>query len=123
MPDQSPFRKRLDSFGHAFHGILFAVKTQINLKIHLLIAIVVIAVGFFFGISKLEWLIIILVIGMVISAEIFNTSIEILTDLVSPEENKKAGRVKDLAAGAVLVSAIAAVVLGLLIFLPKILSL
>lgn len=89
----------------------------------MLIAIVVIAVGFFFGISKLEWLIIILVIGMVISAEIFNTSIEILTDLVSPEENKKAGRVKDLAAGAVLVSAIAAVVLGLLIFLPKILSL
>jgi diacylglycerol kinase (ATP) len=122
-PPQSPFRSRLESFGYAFRGILFAIKTQINLKIHLVITGCVIAAGFYFRISKIEWFVIVIAIGMVIAAEIFNTAIETLTNLVSPEKNKQAGLIKDLAAGAVLITAIAAAILGILIFLPKILSL
>jgi len=114
------FIKRAQSFKFAFTGIITAVKTQANIRIHLIAAILVSAMGFHFRISYEEWVLIILSIGFVVSAELFNSAIEFLTDLVSPEKNVLAGKVKDIAAGAVLISAISAAIVGLIIFLPKV---
>ncbi len=116
------FRQRLRSFRYAFRGILFMVKTQHNFWIHLSIAVLVIIAGFLFSISLTEWALLIFAIALVLSAEAFNSSIEQLTDLSSPDFHPRAGRVKDLAAGAVLLTAIAAALIGLLIFVPKIMA-
>jgi len=91
--------------------------------IHLVAAALVIAGGFYFAISTTEWIMIILCIGMVMAAEIFNSAIEELTNLVSPQYNKKAAVIKDMAAGSVLVCAIVALIVGLIIFTPKIIAL
>lgn len=98
------------------------VKTQHNFWIHLTIAVLVIIAGFFFCISLTEWVLVVLAIGLVLSAETFNSAIEQLTDLISPDFHPRAGRVKDLAAGAVLLTAMAAALIGLLIFVPKIMA-
>jgi len=82
-----------------------------------------IALGFILHISSLEWLIIVLVIAGVFASEFFNSAIESLVDLCSPEFNEKAGRIKDIAAGAVLVTALGALVAGLIIFIPKLVAL
>ncbi len=116
------FRQRLHSFRYAFRGILFMVKTQHNFWIHLTIAVLVIIAGFLFSISLTEWALVVFAIGLVLSAEAFNSAIEQLTDLASPNIHPKAGRVKDLAAGAVLLTAMAAALIGLLIFVPKIIA-
>jgi len=113
------FRQRLRSFRYASRGISFMVKTQHNFWIHLAIAVLVIIAGFFFCISLTEWALVIFAIGLVLSAEAFNSAIEQLTDLISPDINPRAGRVKDLAAGAVLLTAVVAALIGLLIFVPK----
>lgn len=110
---------RKKSFGFAFNGLKLFFRTQHNSWIHLLAAVLVIIAGIIFNLSIGEWCLISLAIGLVILAEAFNTSIEFLTDLVSPGYNEKAGQVKDLAAAAVLVAAITAVVIGLLVFLPR----
>jgi len=116
------FRQRLRSFRYAFRGILFMAKTQHNFWIHLAIAVLVIVAGFLFCISLIEWVLVIFAIGLVLSAEAFNSAIEQLTDLISPDIHPRAGRVKDLAAGAVLLTAMAAALIGLLIFVPKIMA-
>ncbi len=115
-------KDRAKSFGYAINGLFIAVTTQHNFIIHIILTIIAIALGFALNISIIEWLLIIIVIGLVLSAEIFNTAIEELVNLVSPNKNKKAGIIKDLAAGAVLVLAITALLVGLIIFTPKILS-
>ena len=122
---EKPFhiKDRVKSFGYAFKGIGYVMRTQHNIWIHMLITLVVLAFGFWFDISKTEWMFVVFAIGFVLVSELFNTAIELLVDLVSPEHNPQAGRVKDIAAGAVLVSAITAALIGLFIFLPKILSL
>ncbi|NOY50225.1 MAG: diacylglycerol kinase family protein [Chlorobi bacterium] len=117
------FKNRLLSFRYAFKGIFYAVKTQHNLWIHLAVGLLVIFSGWFLRISLAEWLIVIICFALVISAEIINSAIELLTDIVSPEANAKAGLVKDMAAGAVLFSAICSAIAGLVIFVPKILQL
>lgn len=117
------FKKQLKSFTFAWKGILTCAGHEQNITFHILAAIVVIAAGFFFGISHVEWMVVMLCIGMVIAAELFNSAIERLVDLVSPQWNKIAGEVKDIAAGAVLVTAIAAAVVGLMVFLPYVLAL
>lgn len=116
-------KDRTYSFGYAFKGIAYALKSEHNIWIHCVLAIVAIALGFFLEIKRLEWLFIILSIGLVFIAELFNTAIEALVDLVSPEHNPKAGRVKDIAAGAVLFAAITAALIGLFVFGPKIIDL
>lgn len=116
-------RKSIKSFSYAINGIMVAIRTQHNLWIQIAVAIFVIVGGFFFDVSTAEWLFLVFAIGFVISAEIFNTAIEYLVDLVSPEQNPLAGRVKDLAAGAVLIAAITAAIIGLLIFVPRIMNL
>jgi diacylglycerol kinase (ATP) len=118
------FNRLLQSFRYAFKGIRMAyTEGQVNIKIHSVIAIFVIALSIYLSINEIEWAIIIGCIGIVISAEMINTSIESLVDLVSPEWNEKAGKVKDIAAGAVLVLAMMSIAIGIMIFLPKILAL
>lgn len=112
-------KKRIDSFKYALKGIRTVFRTETNMKIHVLIASLVVVCGFIFSISLTEWMICLLCFGMVISAEMINTALENLVDLVSPEKNKTAGRVKDIAAGAVLVAAVFAAITGLIIFMPK----
>ena len=112
--------KRLLSFKFALNGILYMLKTQHNFWIHLVAAGTVVFAGFYFGLSTMEWVLICLTIGGVLTAESLNTAIELLVDKVSPEFNKKAGLIKDVAAGAVLILSIAAAITGALIFIPKI---
>lgn len=115
-------RKRIESFRFAFAGIAHFVKSEPNVIIHLIAAAIAVGMGFFFAITTIEWCLVIFAIGLVLSAEAFNTSIEYLTDLVSPDYHELAGKTKDVAAAAVLLTAITAATVGLLIFLPKILA-
>jgi len=112
-------RRLIKSFGYALSGIAYTTKTQLNFKIHLLAIAVVSLSGWFLKLTTSEWLWIVLAIGLVLVAELVNTAIELLVDLVSPAFNPQAGKVKDIAAGAVLIAAAIAVVIGAIIFIPK----
>ncbi len=120
--DHFSIPKRIKSFKFAFKGIRYLIGTQHNMWIHLTAALIVVAVGFYFSISTVEWVLVSLTIGMVFTAEAFNTAIELLVDKISPQFHPLAGRIKDVAAGAVLIAAVVAVVAGFLIFLPKIIG-
>lgn len=113
-------KKRLLSFKYAFSGIGFMIQTQHNTWIHIIATIIVVFLGVALKVSLTEWCLLIFAIGIVLSSELFNTSIEFLTDLLSPEYQKKAGIVKDIAAGVVLISAIASAIIGLIVFLPRV---
>jgi diacylglycerol kinase len=125
MQEKQPFSilKRLQSFSYAFNGLKILFREEHNAWIHLLAALAAIAAGFFFHISANEWLAIVLSIGLVISAETMNSAIENIADFVSPEKNESIKRIKDLAAAAVLICALTTVVVGLIVFLPKVLHL
>ena len=112
--------KRAKSFNHAFRGIYVFIKTTKNAWIHLLVGAVVILLGINFELSSFEWIAIVFAIGMVLAAEAFNTAIEIDMDLTSPDFHPYARNTKDVAAGAVLITSITAIAVGLIIFLPKI---
>lgn len=112
-------KERIASFGYAFEGIFEVIKSQANFKVHFLAAFLVISAGFYFSISTKEWCLIMGSIFAVLSAETFNTAIEHLTNLVSPDYHILAKKAKDAAAGAVLLIAIGAAIIGMLIFLPK----
>lgn len=113
-------RKLINSFKYAICGIGTAMKRERNLKIHIIIMLLVITAGFVFNISIIEWIICIILFGLVISAEMFNTAIEITVDIAMPEKNEKAKKAKDISAGAVLITAIVSAIIGLIIFVPKI---
>jgi diacylglycerol kinase (ATP) len=114
--------KRAQSFTHAGRGIWVFMRSTHNAWLHLSILAVVMALGAYFGITRIEWLFIALAAGLVLTAEAFNTAIEIDIDLTSPEYHPYARDTKDVAAGAVLIAAIAAAIIGLIIFLPYILA-
>ena len=97
-------------------------KEERNAIIHLIIAIRSIVGSFYFNLSLSEWIFLVFAIVLVIALELINTAIEKLADFVSPERNEKIKKVKDLAAGAVLVGAMGAFIIGLIIFLPKLLN-
>ncbi len=113
------FRKRIKSFGFAFTGIYELFKSEPNARIHFLATICALIAGILLRISKSEWCVILIVIALVWAAEAFNTVIEKLIDHLFPEYHETARIVKDISAGAVLICAIAALVCGLIIFLPK----
>ena len=113
-------RKRLKSFKYAFNGICLLIRHEHNAWIHTFAAFCVIIAGLLFGLSTNEWIAVTIAIGMVLAAEAVNSSIEVLCDLVSPNYNEAIKKSKDLAAGAVLILAIAAAVIGGFIFIPKI---
>lgn len=116
-------KKVFKSFSYAIEGIVHGVKRERNLRIHLTITVMVCLIGFWFDISITEWLIILLAIGGVIALELVNTALERVVDLVTEEFQPLAKQAKDVAAGAVFIYAIIAVMIGMVIFLPKILSL
>ncbi len=116
-------KERIASFGYAFEGVFEVIQSQANFKIHFLAAFLAIFAGFYFSISTTEWCLIIGCIAAVLSAETFNTAIEHLTNLVSPDYHILAKKTKDAAAGAVLLMAIGAAIIGGLIFLPKVIAL
>jgi diacylglycerol kinase (ATP) len=110
--------KRIKSFGYAFKGLLHLFRTEVHAQIHLVVLLLVAAAGFYFQITKSEWIAILLCIGMVVSLEAMNTAIERLTDLASPDYHPLAGHAKDVAAGAVLWASIISVIVGVLVFWP-----
>lgn len=114
----SLFSKYIQSFGYAFSGIKKVFLAERNFRFHSLAAVLVVSLGFILNITTTEWLFVVLAIGLVITSEALNTAIEKLVDMVSPEKNTKAGWVKDVAAGAVLLASICALIIGLLVFVP-----
>lgn len=112
-------KKRIQSFGYAGRGIRLVFSTEANMKIHGMIAIIVVVCGLFFQISISEWIACLLCIGLVFSSEMINTALETVVYLASPNQHELAGKAKDIAAGAVLICAIISVIIGLLIFVPK----
>ncbi len=114
---------RLESFQHAFHGIGYTFRTQRNAQIHLAIALMIVIVGLEVGLPLAEWAILALTIGLVITAETLNTALEVAMDHLSPAIHPEVKIVKDVSAGAVLLAALTAVVVGLLILGPPLLQL
>jgi diacylglycerol kinase len=110
--------QRLRSFRYAFAGISYVIRTQHNARIHAAISAGVIVVGAWLEIARMEWALIALAMGVVWAAEIMNSAIEALVDLASPESHSLAKIAKDCAAGAVMITAIMAVVVGLLVLGP-----
>lgn len=109
-----------ESVGHALDGIEYVASHERNFRIEIIFAIVVTIASFFFKVSLIEWCILVLVIGMVLALEMVNTAIERCVDLVTKDYKELAKVAKDVAAGAVFIMSIFSVILGILIFLPKI---
>jgi len=107
-------------FRHAWNGIKELFKTEKNFRFQSFAALAVIVAGIIFGLSAAQWLMIIIAIGFVLVTEALNTSVEKIIDYVKPEYHPKARVIKDIAAGAVLIAAITAVMIGLIIFIPEI---
>jgi diacylglycerol kinase len=111
---------RLKSFISAFSGIGALLQSEHNARIHIFILILVIVAGIILRISSLEWIVILFASGLVLVSESFNTAVEYLSDVVSPDYNEKIKRVKDIAAAGVLIAAVISVIIGIIVFLPKI---
>ena len=124
--DSMPFdylSGRLRSVGHAMRGIGSLVRDEPNARIHLLATVLVVVAGAWLHLSRIEWGLIALAVASVWAAEAFNTAMEALVDLISPERQLLAAKAKDVAAGAVLLAACGSVVIGLLVFVPHLLGL
>ena len=113
----------ISSFGYAFQGIANTIKTERNIKIHLFATVMVVIFGFILRLSYMEWLVCLLLFGLITSLELVNTSIEAVVDLATEERKPLAKKAKDAAAGAVLYSAIIAAIIGGIIFFPKLYNL
>ena len=109
----------LNSFKFAFTGIFELFRNERNAKIHLLASILTVGLGLILGINSAEWCIVTMSIFLVFSAEAFNTAIEKLSDITQPEHDERIRVIKDVSAGAVLLITISAIIIGLIIFLPK----
>lgn len=116
-------KKLINSFKYAFNGIKLSLKNERNMKIHFSIMILVIIGGLLFKLNTFEWLECISCFACVIGSEMFNTAIENLVDLKTKEKNEIAKIVKDISAGAVLIFAIRSIIVGFIIFIPKIINL
>ncbi len=123
MNKRFSIKDRIKSFDYAFQGIKIFFSTQHNSWIHLLATIFVLTAGYFLNLSSIEWLFLIIVIALVFIAEMINTAIEFLCDKISPELDPTIKKVKDISAGAVLIAAIMAILVGLTIFIPKMINL
>lgn len=109
---------RLKSFEYAFQGFKHLLKAEANFKVHLIASGIVLFAGFYFQISGLEWALVGCCVGGVLSAEAFNSAIEHLCDVVSPQQNPVIGKIKDMSAFAVLIVSLVALAIGCLIFIP-----
>jgi diacylglycerol kinase (ATP) len=115
--------KFIKSFSNAARGIAYLFKSQSNARNELIIALIVLIAGILFKISSVEWIIILLCIALVLGFEGINTALEILADKLHPSFDDKIGKAKDVAAGAVLITAIIASIIGFIIFVPHLLDL
>src|SRR5438270_10994634 len=122
-PSQGEWSKFIAGFGYAFSGLWYALRTQRNVRVHVLMALLAIALGIVLHISAVEFALIFVAITAVFIAEMFNTVFELCVDLASPEYHPLAKIAKDVAAGAVLLNAMLAVVIGLFVFGPHLLAL
>ncbi len=109
-------------FQYALKGIGIAIREEAHMKIHLIASVIVICVSIYFGLSSSDWSLVLLAIGLVIGAELINSAIENLVDLIQPEHHPIAGKIKDIAAGAVLFCSAIAASIGAIIFWPHICS-
>ena len=116
---ESFFINRLKSINYACKGAFLLIKTEASIQIQFAIAALVTVSGFYFEISPTEWMLQILAIGLVMSLEGLNTAVEKLADFIHPEDHEKIGFIKDIAAGAVFFAAIAAILVGLIIYCPR----
>lgn len=114
--------RRARSFACAARGLWWLLTSQPNARIHALAAVLVVALGAWLDLTPGEWCAVLLAIGMVGTAEAFNTALEVLADQLHPEQHPLIGRAKDLAAGAVLIASLAAAAVGALVFAPKLLA-
>jgi diacylglycerol kinase len=114
------FRSFLSGFVYAAKGLTEAIKSQFTIRFHFVATVIVIALSFYYHLTPTEWCLILLSISLVWTVELLNTALEYLTDFVSPEYNYLAGKVKDIASGAVLVAAVLSACVGLIIFIPRI---
>lgn len=117
------WRRFLAGFGYAFSGIWYVLRTQRNMRIHALMAVLAVALSLFLHISTMEFALVFLAIAGVFISELFNTALECCVDLATPEYHPLAKIAKDVAAGAVLISAILAIAIGLCVFGPRLLAL
>jgi diacylglycerol kinase (ATP) len=116
------FKKRLKSFRAAFNGIAILLNSEHNARIHLAVLIFVILAGLILGIKSQDWIAVGFAAGLVFVSECFNTAIEYLSDVVSPDYNNRIRRAKDVAAAGVLIAAIISVLIGIVVFLPAIIK-
>ena len=114
-------KKFFKGFVYSFKGLCYAFRTQLNFRVHCVATVLVVLLGLYFKLNSYEWLWITTAIAVVVILELVNTAVEVLVDLVSPEQTPKAGAIKDVASAAVLVGAILSLVVALFIFLPKLL--
>ncbi|MCG8602438.1 MAG: diacylglycerol kinase family protein [Verrucomicrobiales bacterium] len=119
MSDMRQARKLWLAFADAGRGFCIAIRSERNLRIHLCVAAIVVVSGFVLDVSSLEWVALVFCIGLVITVEMLNSALEYLADTVHPEMDAGIRNAKDVAAGAVLIAVLAAVVVGVIIFLPK----
>ena len=122
MPETSFFANRLRSIGFAAKGARRLLATEGSIQVQFGIAILLCFGGWYFEISRLEWMFQLLAIGLVMGLEGLNTAIEALADYVQPNRDPRIGHLKDISAGAVLIGSIASCIVGLIIYLPKIFS-
>lgn len=113
---------RLHSLPYAINGCIYLLKTENAIKVHAFNTIVLISIGFFVGLNNIEWMFQFLALGLVISIEALNTSIEKIADFVQPNFDKKIGIIKDISAGAVLFSGIFGGIIIAFIYIPKIIQ-
>ncbi|OGD71773.1 diacylglycerol kinase [Candidatus Collierbacteria bacterium RIFCSPLOWO2_01_FULL_50_23] len=118
----SRLKQHTISFKHALDGVIYTFKTQPNFKVHLFFALLAPVAGFYWEISRAEWAVVVFIIGLVLVAEMINTSIEAVVDLHTEQFHDLAKIAKDVSAGMVLITATMAVVSGILIFLPHLLG-
>ena len=122
MADKKKRQSQIQSFKVAFNGIKLLACEERNFQIHLFFTIVAIALCFFFGVTKNEWITVLMLIVLVLSAEAVNTCIEYICDLVSPDYHPLVKKIKDISAGMVLLFAILSVVIGCIIFIPYLIN-
>ena len=117
--DNSFFTGRLKSVGFAFKGAIKLISTEHSVMVQSSLAVIMIIAGFYFEIDRYEWMMQILAFGLVLGIESMNTAVEKMADFIHPEFDDRIGFIKDIAAGAVMFAALAAIAIGLLIYVPK----
>ena len=117
---ESFLHNRVKSVGFAFKGAFLLIKTEASIQVQFVLAILITIAGFYFDITKTEWIAQIFALGLVMSIEGLNTAIESLSDFIHPEHHRKIGFIKDISAGAVFIAAIAAIIIGFIIYFPKV---